>query len=250
MFGLSSRPATIDHRLTLAGTIPPAVLDVTGLTWSWGKPRWAGQPLAFLGNGTYGSIFAHPTAPAAVIKFITNGIGHTARREQCGLDAESSAQADRHRIGPRFFVTGTIGTQPFLIKERIYGDTLAELLAQHRFGREEAMLMTALVHRMAGAGLMAVDARLANFMIGRTLDDLRPRAYCTDPHRFIPLKGGAAFARTALLAQPIVIHDYFSPYVGYYAEQITLGELLERRTLDNGAASGWRFFRGLAHLRG
>jgi hypothetical protein len=180
----------------------------------------AGRRLPALGRGFFAFVHPHPEVEGAVIKTdLPRGLkpmGESpgiaeARMDRDRETAEAAAAAD---VGPRLLGAGTVGGRPALVKERVYGPTVQELLDEGRFTAEDHALVEEMFARAARAGLSFADPRAENVMIGRTLTDPRVRAYLVD--------GGAVFPGKDL-PEPEMVERHFS----IMRELIKLGEHLQ-----------------------
>jgi hypothetical protein len=175
-----------------------------------------GLRAAPLGRGAFGLVHPHPSVEGAVIKIDLprnarpEDLTPAASRARVELDRAAAEEAALVGAGPRVLGGGFVGGRPALVKERVYGATVAELLASGRFGPEEHALVEALFETLAESGKLFFDVGPDNVMIGRTLADARVRAYLADGGAALPPRPGLTvedaveelFSRLRQLAHP------------------------------------------------
>lgn len=179
----------------LAGAAP-AQLQVDGIERRWGKLYRGGRRLESLGSGSFGVVYKHPALPGAVIKMMTV-FSSQAALEEAQKDQKVAAALQKAGVGPRVLgiasVPGKAGRlikwlwsrlgiadSPVVIKERVYGQNVEQLMQQGRFSLEDYELIERMLERMADARIRVGDLRTSNIMIGTTAADPTPRAYLID----------------------------------------------------------------------
>ncbi len=171
-------------KLVFDGVAPPSGLNGLAMTASGPMPREGGE-LSLLGKGTFGMVHEHPEVAGAVIKtiFFPKDWGVEARRKmyEFASDDERSARVlARAGAGPRLLAhTDELGS-PVLIKERVYGSNVHDLIQEGLYDARHHRLILDLIDRLAKARLMPGDLREPNIMIGRTLLDSERKAYLID----------------------------------------------------------------------
>lgn len=179
-------------------------LRLGDLRHSWGRPYLKDQKLEVLGKGSFGAVYAHPLLPSAAIKLLATFSSKDAR-----LEAERERQVgealSRAGAGPRVLGVASIPgsssgllrrlwkrlgvyDRALVIKERVYGRTVEDMIRERRFTRKDYELIQRMLERMAEARIRAQDLRTSNIMIGRTKADPEPRAYFVDGHRLLPVQ--------------------------------------------------------------
>ncbi len=197
-----SAPAT-----SRSGSVPSALgLGLEGILRRWGRLYLEDRELQALGQGDFGRVYAHPKDPGAVIKLVAFSAGALL---SAGLSKEQAARLEslvgarlaaigagpkvlgtasipgepsrlRRRLWGLFGWEARVPERPAVVMERIYGETVEQLIAQRRFTRLDYDLIQRMLERMAKGRARASDLRPANVMIGRTLADAEPRAYLVD----------------------------------------------------------------------
>lgn len=181
-----------------------------------------GRRTAALGRGFFGVVHPHPDIEGAVIKTdLPRKLGALGEPPEMGRwrmdkDRATTLAAARIGAGPRVLGDGLVAGHPALVKERIYGRTVERILEDDSFTAEEHDLLQDLFLRIARSGVMFVDVRPGNVMIGRTLVDAERRAWLVD--------GGEAYsART-----PGTVIDRLERLFGDLRQLTHQDELLKR----------------------
>ncbi|MBI3564802.1 MAG: hypothetical protein HY079_06370, partial [Elusimicrobia bacterium] len=145
-----------------------------------------GRSVPKLGRGFFGIVHPHPDVEGAVVKTdLPRKVGvlgepPSMAEFRISRDRRTTLEAARVGAGPRLLGEGSVGGRPALVKERVYGDTVARLLEEGRFGGADHALVEELFLRIARSGITFVDIRPENVMLGRTLADPRRRAWLID----------------------------------------------------------------------
>lgn len=165
------------------GLDPDAALDGEDLVAG-------GRRVAAIGRGFFGIVHPHPSVEGAVVKTdLPRGTDPSAEPASAGAfrlsrDRRTTREAARIGVGPRLLGEATVGDRPALVKERMYGDTVARLLESGRFTAEDHALIEEMFLTVARSGIVFLDVRPENIMLGRTLVDPRRRAYLVDGGEF------------------------------------------------------------------
>ncbi len=184
------------------GSLDP--LQLGGLRHSWGKPRLKDRKLEVLGKGSFGTVYAHPLMPSAVIKIMATlsskdarleaererQVGQALARAGAGPQVLGVASLPRSSSGLQRWLWNRLGIndRALVIKERVYGRTVEDMIRKRRFTRNDYELIQRMLERMAQARIRAQDLRTSNIMIGRTSADPEPRAYFMDGDRLLPVQ--------------------------------------------------------------
>ncbi len=188
--------------VALSGSLDP--LQLGGLRHRWGRPYLKDRKLEVLGKGSFGAVYAHPLRLDAVIKLLATlssrdarleaererQVGEALARAGAGPRILGVASVPRSSSGPLRWLWNRLGIndRALVIKERIYGRSVEEMIRERRFTRKDYELIQRMLERMAKARLRAQDLRTSNIMIGRTQADPEPRAYLVDGDRLLPVQ--------------------------------------------------------------
>lgn len=153
----------------------------------FGSRLWDGaRKIQELGAGAMGTVFAHPTRHASVVKVARAGYadstGDFMSTDEEALDFEDHALAQlaAHDAAPKPLARLTVSGRPASERERIFGDTVARMKLDGRFGRQERGMVQYLLERVAAGGYVARDLNLGNIMIGTREGDWRRSAWIVD----------------------------------------------------------------------
>lgn len=185
-----------------------SALQIEGIRRRWNKLYLEGKELKALGLGSFGAVYAHPRVPGAVIKMVVFSL-RGSKAEEAEQDRRVSSRLAAAGVGPkvlgivsipgepsrlRRWLWSLLGQEarapdrPAVIKERIYGETVEQLIAERKFKRRDYDLIQRMLERMADERIRAGDLRTTNIMIGRTATDPEPRAYLMDGDRLDPVE--------------------------------------------------------------
>jgi hypothetical protein len=176
--------ARFSKSLPVAQVDSPAPLGLQGLKRR--GERWGqnGRRLRRLGQGTIGSIDIHPTRPGLIVKTIDPnldqlifGASVPEAKEADFLAAEVLAKAG---VGPQVLGTALVDGRHVSVRERIFGETMRDLVWDKKFGLAEEALVLDMVKRMAAANVLVGDMKPENIMIGHTEKDPTLRAWFVD----------------------------------------------------------------------
>ena len=202
------------------GRGPPS-LELDGLDLKRERLRRAGGDPVFLGQGDLGAVYVHPKEDGAVVKIAVFApetvLFHTITYEEATtLDAEVGRRVAAAGAGPRVLGTGTISGRPAIVKERVFGDTLEELIRARKFGEEEYRLVLEMLDRMADGRVRVRSLRPPNIMIGRTKLNPERRAYVVDGGELLPVGSEETHdaLRASLQVQDTAVSAYLDPYMG------------------------------------
>lgn len=189
-------------------------LGMQGMRRRWEKLYLSGQELQELGRGAFGAVYAHPRIKGAVIKMVALSaatvfafggsdvkvamqdyqVGRAVAEAGVGPKVLGVVSVPGEPSRLRRWLWGLVGREarvadrPAVVKERIFGETVEDLIAARRFTAKEYDLVQEMLGRMADARLRVWDLRTANVMIGTTADDPAPRAYIVDAGWLLPVK--------------------------------------------------------------
>ena len=162
---------------------PPAPSGIDG--WRYDPTihglRAGDKTRAPLASGAFKKVFVHPADPAYVVKVyhadFLGGLAALLSRVEARF-AERLADA---RLGPRVVSTGvTAEGFPYHVVERIFGETLDELLSRDGFNPGNEILIRSLIQRMSSQSLFVGDLNSGNIMVGTVVSNSRPQAYVVD----------------------------------------------------------------------
>ncbi|MBI2342920.1 MAG: hypothetical protein HYV02_01070 [Deltaproteobacteria bacterium] len=227
--------------------------NVSGIQVRGRRLTWNGRRLRCLGAGSLGKVFEHPHAPSAVIKLAIHSFGMLmmgdgqSREATIEEDAIVSGRLAGLDVGPRSFGLHRLGPDFLLVKERVYGVTLAALARSRAIDMEVEALVDIVVRRMAAAGLTSEDLLLGNFMMGRTMRDETVRVYCVDGNMLRSLPAGSDAERVQQIYDtPVAVRVRFHPYdtrdpltVSYES----FATLLAQGRVPDPASSWWHRFK-------
>jgi len=223
------------------------------------KLFYQGEKLKLLGFGSLGRVFEHPTRPEAVLKVPSHTVeadmmADITPEQSIAADAEATARLAVDGLGTYLLGCFRIQNQTVLLKERVYGDNLAELVSKRQFGPTEHGMVMDLVKRMSNAHLRIEDMRLENFMIGMTLFDPTRRAYIVDGNAIEEVDPSIPTddLHEAILQQHVITRIRFHPYDReemFQATTVRFAAMLQDG-LDRANEKGWRkrasrFFRDI-----
>lgn len=180
-------------KIVFDGFAPPSGFSNMQMTKE--GPVWSEGALKMIGSGGFGMVHAHPTIDGAVLKtiFAPKGWGAETRRkmyEYAFKDEVAARALAQAGAGPRVLMhTDELGS-PVLIKERVYGDTVHDLIHSENYGRAEHALVRELIARLAEARLWFDDFREPNIIIGHTRLDPSRRAYLIDGGEMVTISIG------------------------------------------------------------
>lgn len=163
-------------RYVFDGSLENPPLELENLRMRRGTLR-AGHrrlPLAAPSNSLPG--YAHPSIAGAVIH-IPRPASRRRRIFQMESAAEGSSLLAHAGAGPRVLAHGRVGGAPVLIKERVFGKTLSELIRDGLFGAAERALVAEMLARMANRGLAVPWLSVTDIWLGTTLLDPVLRSY-------------------------------------------------------------------------
>ncbi len=192
----------------------PASLGLQGVLRRWEKLYLGGKELTLLGRGDFGAVYAHPRIRGAVIKMVAFSAGallsiSMTPAQAAQQEAKVTQRLAKASVGPELLGTvsipgeptrlrrwlwGLFGKEarvedrPAVLKKRVYGDTVEDLIAGRRFTQEDYELVQDMLRRMAGDRIRVSDLRTANVMIGRTASNPERRAYLIDGGWLLPVK--------------------------------------------------------------
>ncbi|MBI5624231.1 MAG: hypothetical protein HY924_10660 [Elusimicrobia bacterium] len=181
-------------------------LATQGLQRRWERLYLAGQELVELGRGAFGAVYEHPRLKGAVIKMVALSAAaafafggsdlKVAMQDYQVGKAMAEAGAGPKLLGLvsipgepsalRRWVWGLFGKdpavpeRPAVVKERVFGETVEDLIDSRRFSQRDYVLVQDMLGRLADARLRPWDLRTANVMIGTTESDPEPKAYLVD----------------------------------------------------------------------
>lgn len=181
-------------------------LRTQGLVRRWEKLYLAGVELSELGRGAFGAVYAHPRIKGAVIKMVALsaaaafafGGSDLKVAEQDYLVGKKIAEAGagpevlgivsipgepsalRTWVWRLFGRKAAVPDRPAVVKERIFGETVEDLIAVKRFTERDYGLVQDMLQRLADARIRPWDLRIANVMVGTTESDPEPKAYLVD----------------------------------------------------------------------
>jgi len=219
-------PAAVRAADRVVEPVHPLLSSLEGVTFrstfSGGQLYLDGKKLDALGRGNYGVVFDHPRAEGVVVKLADHSpeviMNDPTRTHETTSDLEESAARPLGDagLGPRYLAKGTIGGRPVSAREKVYGSTLEDLIADRRYGDKEHALVLDLLSRIAESRMFPEDVRTPNIMIGTTLLDPAPRAYVVDSTRLRPVDPAmsAEALREALYRQETTISRRYDPFVG------------------------------------
>lgn len=206
--------ADASGRRPVPASVESSHLKTAGITRRWSKLYLEGKELELIGRGDFGAVYAHPRDRGAVIKLVDFSVGAVL---SIGTTHEESARQDerigrrlaeagagpkvlgiasipgepspwRRRVWAFFGKTARVPDRPAVVKERIYGETVEDLIYARRLTQEDYALIQDMLGRMADVRIRVSDLRTANIMIGRTVDDSQRRAYLVDGGWLLPVK--------------------------------------------------------------
>lgn len=203
-----------------------------------------GKRFAKLGQGELGRVDVHPRFSGAVIKtpVISPGIqlrnlGLT-EEEVTATTAASAQTLASAGVGPRFIGVGNVGGLPVMVRERVFGRDIADLVRRRQFYAEELEMTRAMLMRMAAGGLQVVDPKPSNIMIGFVPGDEERRAWFVDGGAMLmvdpDLSPSALFDR--LYQQDFLVGAWYDTLLGDITVVKPLGFFLEdgvRRSTEN-----------------
>ncbi|MDD5629442.1 MAG: hypothetical protein PHU21_10290 [Elusimicrobia bacterium] len=211
--GQALKPAPAEAAAASAARVfDQSDLGLGGVRRSWGKLYQDGRELEVLGEGSFGRVYVHPRDPGAVVKLMTSMSADIAR-QTARQDSQVGMKLARAGAGPaiigvrevpgrpsvlRRWLWRLLGLEarapprPTVVKERVYGDTVLDLIEGRRFTPKDYELVMRMLERMAEAGLKVGDMRTANIMIGHTASEPERRAYIVDGGWLLPVKEGSS----------------------------------------------------------
>lgn len=184
-------------------------LQMEGIRRRGNRLYLEGRELEALGHGSLGLVvYAHPRIEGAVIKPVVSifGISEERAARQDSLVGAGLAAAGvgpkvlgivsipgeptrlRRRLWSLFGRQARVPDRPAVVKERVYGRTAQQLIAERSFARQDYDLIQRMIERMAEGRIRAQDLRATNIMIGRTAADPEPRAYLVDGGRLLDVQ--------------------------------------------------------------
>lgn len=220
-------------------------LDLGGLVMTQQGLFYQGRRIQELGRGGYGIVDAHPKAEGVVLKTIMlrDSRGLAQLREDAVKDDVLTHRLAAAGLGPRGFGVSEAAGSPVVGKERVYGETVHDLIAGGRYGQREHGLVLDLVDRMARERVDIRDLREPNIMLGVTLaepDRLRGWVIDGQAYRALSPDTSAARVRRAILERPTIRSDWRHASDGsIVGTHLPFLEVLERGLIASGAARLW-----------
>lgn len=215
-----------------------------------------GRPSQKLGQGELGRVDVHPFFSGAVVKtpVISTGLhlrnpGLTEEKVTASTAASAQALANAG-VGPRFLGVGEVEGLPVLVRERVFGRDIADLVRRRQFYSGELKMARAMLMRMAAGGLQVVDPKPSNIMIGFVPGDEERRAWFVDGGALMAVDPdfSAATLFHQLWAQDFLVHAWLDSVFGEVRVTKALGYFLEDgvvRSGENFLELLIRFFREL-----
>lgn len=230
-FDLSGK--TPAEAVSVDGPASPAGL--AGITRQGETLYHRGRKLELLGAGSFGRVFTHPREKGAVIKMISHDLGAllavgNAEHASARQDLEVGRRLADAGVGPQVhglavipgdpsrlhrFIWKLFGREaraedrPAVVKERVHGATVEDLIGERAFTARDRALVHAMLARMADARLRVSDLRVSNIMIGRTESDPAIRAYLIDGGRLMKVEDAEtrdALYRSLLSHQAVIMN--------------------------------------------
>lgn len=207
----TSRPPVAASALPIVAPIPTLPAP-TGMRWG-GESAFSGlRRVPELGRGEFGVVYDHPDDPGAVVKLTADNEDSiyntfTGPRPREVMESQTVEEAQGLRwleeagAGPRLLGVTRVRhrladlwsklsrgsdlfadrlSRPALVKEKVFGETVAELRRAGAFGREEEAMVEDLRARLVAAGVLVWDERDDNVMIGSTASHPGRRAWLVD----------------------------------------------------------------------
>lgn len=228
---------------------PASPLGLEGLTFhstfAGGQLHGPAGELDGLGRGNFGIVYDHPKIKGAVIKLTDHApeilMEDPARTHEQTADDEDAVLRRLAGAGlaPQVLGKDVIGGRPVSVREKIYGETLEDLIARKGYGPAEHALVMDLLARAAAQHLFPEDMRPPNIMIGTTLRDPVRRAYVVDSTRARDVDPGVSVERLRedLYRQEIVVSHRRDPFMGPIVNTKPLNEILDKAL---GIRKPWR----------
>lgn len=239
-FGMKAR----DAKVVEADPLALEGLKRKGEKWFVGDKQ-----LARLGSGTVGRVDVHPTRPGLVVKTIDPSVDQFLF---AGLDIKTAIAADEKAaqvlaaagVGPAFFGGKTVDGRRVSVRERVFGQTMGDIIAQKKFGAEEEALVLDMVRRMAEKNVLVSDLKPENIMIGTTERDPVRKAWFIDGGIVEEMPAGLTVEQRMdkILDYPNVIalrQDYNARQV---IETIRTLRFYVADGREDSSLSGWRLF--------
>lgn len=220
-------------------------LDLSGMVMTEQGLIYQGQRIAELGRGGYGIVDVHPKAEGVVLKTLIlrdPARGLLQVREDAIKDDILTQRLSAAGLGPRGFGVSEAAGSPVVGKERVYGETVYDLIADARYGMKEHGLVLDLVDAMASQRALIGDLREPNIMVGATLAEPKLlRAWVIDGQALRTLPSSPApEIRRRILESPTIRDDWQHDESGrVVGTHIPFLEVLERGLLASGAAGLW-----------
>lgn len=222
---------------------------------------FSGKLLKVLGQGDFGRVHVHPLFPTLVIKIpaIAPGVAlchlSLTSEEVTRAAAKLTQALSDAGVGPKFIGVGEVDGIPAIVRERVFGETVATLVRARQFHQPELNLVGSMLRQMAEERLQVADVSPSNIVIGATASDWTVRAYLVDGGEMVyvdpHLSEQELFEK--LWRQSFVHRGWLDPYAGPVAIMESLGVYLEdgvRRSSEVTLGQRFkRFARGLASLQ-
>ncbi len=148
--------------------------DSEGALWLSGKQA------RLIGEGSFGRVFEHPANSNWVVKIIHGSriYGDVAFYEH--PEFQNLEKLSKLGLAPHPVDTGLIRGIPYIVSERVWGETLETKIGQKKFGVADLGLLRGMLSQFLRSHFSITDLTPSNVMIGTTASNSGPRAYIID----------------------------------------------------------------------
>jgi hypothetical protein len=152
----------------------PWKYDSEGALW------FSGKQARLIGEGSFGRVFEHPANKDWVVKIIHGSriYGNVAFYEH--PEFKNLETLSDLGLAPHPVDTGLIKGIPFIVSERVHGETLEEKIARKKFGIEDLKLLQDMIDQFLPIPFSILDLTPSNVMVGTTASNPKPQAYIID----------------------------------------------------------------------
>lgn len=152
----------------------PWKYDSEGALW------FSGKQAQLIGSGSYGRVFVHPANQDWVVKVIHGSRIYGANSFYEHPEFSNLEKLSQAHLSPRPIDTGLIKGIPYIISERVHGETLGDTIGDKKFGIRKLKLLRQMVNSLLSSRFSIVDLTPSNVMLGHTASNPEPQAYIID----------------------------------------------------------------------
>ncbi len=175
-----------------------ALFDGQAQTWKYdseGALWLSGKKARLMGEGSFGRVFEHPNNSDWVVKIIHGSriYGNVAFYEH--PEFQNLEKLSKLGLAPHPVDTRLIQGIPYIVSERVHGETLEAKIRQKEFGIQDLKLLREMLNQFLNSHFSIMDLTPSNVMVGYTASNPEPQAYIID---------AGLLAARSLFASPFV----------------------------------------------